>query len=139
MSRKPSMICRQKAVQATMDRYRFRKFDWKAKSTCLHLARFHLRQMGKRPPALPQIGSLLSAKKALKERGWSNVGDMLDGIGLKRIPPAAMLLGDLAMLESADGIGSIVVSVGGKVIGWHDDDAGMVVMEPLSIAAAWRL
>ena len=47
--------------------------------------------------------------------------------------------GDLAMLESdSGGMGSIVISTGTKVIGWHEDDAGMVVMEPLAIAAAWR-
>lgn len=137
--KKPDMIRRQQAVQRTMDKYRHRKFDWRSKATCLHLARFHLRAMGKNPPALPQIGSLLAAKKALKARGWKDVGEMLDAIGLERIPPAAMLLGDLAMLESADGMGSIVVSAGGKVLGWHDDDAGMVVMEPLKIEAAWRV
>lgn len=136
---KPDMIRRQEAVEATMAKYRARKFDWKSKATCLHLARFHLLRMGRKPPPLPQVGSLLSAKKALKERGWLDVGDMLDGIGLERIAPAAMLLGDLAMLESEDGMGSIVVSAGGKVLGWHDDDAGMVVMEPLQITAAWRV
>lgn len=136
---KPTMIRRQQAVEATMAKYRFRPFDWKAKATCLHMARFHLRQMGKRPPALPQIGSLLSAKKALKERGWDTVADMFDAIGLKRIPPAAMLLGDLAMLESADGMGSIVVSAGGKVVGYHDDAEGMVVMDVVKYAGAWRV
>lgn len=139
MKRKPTLIRRQQAVEATMAKYRHRKFDWKSKATCLHMASFHLRRMGRKPPKLPQVGSLLAAKKALKERGWKTVADMLDGIGLERIPPASMLLGDLAMLKSADGMGSIVVSAGGKVIGWHDDDAGMVVMEPLQIEAAWRV
>ncbi len=138
-ARKPDMIRRQEAVRATMNKYRARPFNWKSKSTCLHMARFHLLRMGRKPPPLPQIGSLLTAKKALKERGWSNVADMLDAIGLERIAPASMLLGDLAMLESEDGMGAIVVSTGGKAIGWHDDEASMVVMEPLIIAAAWRV
>ena len=122
-----------------MAKYRARGFDWKSKATCLHMTWFHLRRMGRRPPALPQVGSLLAAKRELAKRGWANVGDMLDAIGLERIAPAAMRLGDLAMLDSADGIGGIVISAGGKAIGWHDDAAGMVVMDLLRITAAWRV
>lgn len=136
---KPDMIRRQQAVQATMDKYRARAFDWKGKATCLHMARFHLVRMGRKPPALPQVGSLLAARRALAERGWANVGEMLDGIGLERIAPAAMRLGDLAMIEDDSGLGGIVISAGGKVIGWHEDAAGMVVMDLLQADAAWRV
>lgn len=121
-----------------MAKYRARGFDWKSKATCLHMTSFHLRRMGRRPPRLPQVGSLLAAKRELAKRGWANVGDMLDGIGLERIAPAAMRLGDLAMILDDTGLGEIVVSAGGKVIGWHEGAAGMVVMDLLQIEAAWR-
>lgn len=135
----PDLIRRRRAVEATLAKYRARAFDWKSKATCLHMARFHLARMGRKPPPLPQVGSLLAAKRALATRGWADVGEMLDGIGLERIAPAAMRLGDLAMLESADGLGSLVVSAGAKAIGWHDDAPGMVVMDLLAIKAAWRV
>lgn len=140
MAKVPDMIHRQQATQATMDKYRNRKFDWKSKATCLHLAWFHLRRMKRKPPTLPQIGSLLAAKRELAKRGWKDVGDILDAIGLKRIPPAAMLLGDLAMLEDDSGLGGIAVNMGGgKAIAWHEDAEGMVVIDMLRIAAAWRV
>jgi hypothetical protein len=135
----PDLIRRRRAVEATMEKYRHRVFDWKTKASCLHMFRFHLVRMKRKAPALPPVGSLLAAKRALKARGWKDVGDMMDGIGLKEINPAQMLLGDVAMLESEDGLGAIVISVGGKVIGWHDDGEAMVVMEPLEIKRAWRL
>lgn len=143
MKRKPDLIRRQEAVAATMAKYRSRKFDWKSKATCLHLARFHLRQMGKRPPALPQVGSLLAAKKALKARGWRDVGEMLDAIGLKRIPPASMLLGDLIVIDSDDGLGSIFVAASPhKMIGWATEAEGMIVADvyaPEKLKGAWRV
>ena len=136
----PEMVRRQHAVVATLAKYRARAFDWKAKATCLHMTWFHLRRMGRRPPALPQIGSLLAARRELAKRGWDNVGDVLDAIGLERIAPAAMRLGDLAMLEDDTGLGGMVISASaGKVIGWGEDADGMVVLLPLEIAAAWRV
>ena len=136
----PEMVRRQQAVAATMAKYRARALDWKSKATCLHMTWFHLRRMGKRPPALPQIGSLLAAKRELAKCGWDNVGDVLDAIGLERIAPAAMRLGDLAMLEDDSGLGGVVVSASaGKVIGWNEGAETMAVLMPLEIVAAWRV
>jgi len=131
------LIRRQKATQTTMERFGKKKFDWAKRSTCIHMVRFHLVQMGHKPPTIPDIRSLLGAKRALKERGAENVGELIDAI-LPEIPPAAMLLGDVAMLQDGAGIGALVVNVGGKVMGWHDDQPRMVVMEALLIERAWR-
>lgn len=135
---KPELIRRQEATTATLERYRAKTFDWSRGCTCVHLARFHLKQMGHRPPTVPRIRSLLGAKKALKERGWPDVPAMLDSM-LPRIPPAAMWLGDLAVLEDDSGLGAIVVNTGQKVIGWHEDAPGMVVMEAHRVSGAWRV
>lgn len=121
-----------------MERFRKKKFDWRKRATCVHLVRFHLKQMGHNPPAIPEIRSPLGAAKALKARGWADVGEMMDSL-LPEIPPAAMMLGDIAMLQDADGIGALVVDVGGKVMGWHDDESGLVVMDALKIEKAWRV
>lgn len=133
-----NLLQRQAATQKTMDRYRKKKFDWRKRATCVHLVRFHLREMGHKPPPIPEIHSALGAAKALKARGWENVGDMMDSL-LPEIPPAAMQLGDIAMLQAGDSIGALVINVGGKVMGWHDDAAGLVVMDALKIEKAWRV
>ncbi len=135
---RPDLIRRQAATQATMNRYAKKKFDWRKRATCIHMVQFHLRQMGHTPPAVPDIRSLLGAARALKERGCTNVGEMIDTL-LPSIPPAAMLLGDVAMLRDESGIGALVVNVGGKVMGWHDDAERMVVMDALQIERAWRV
>lgn len=133
------LIARRDATQRTMDKFRDRPFDWAARSTCLHLAAYHLRQLGHRAPPVPAIRSLLGAKRAMTKRGWADVGEMLAGIGLLEIPPATMIVGDLAVLQSdSDGIGAITISVGGKVMGWHEDSPLMQNIEPLQIDRAFR-
>lgn len=132
------MLRRQKATQATLERFRDKPFSWVKANTCVHLARFHMRQMGHKPPAVPQIRSALGARRQLDLRGWADVGDMMDSM-FPRIPSANLALGDLAMMKSGDGFGAIVLSLGGKVLGWHEDFDGMTVLEPLEFAGAWRL
>src|SRR3546814_2814098 len=83
----PEPVRRKEATQAALDKFKGLPFDWSEGRHCVRLAHFHLRQMGRKPPTLPRIRSALAAKKALKERGWASVSDMLDSI-LVRIPPA---------------------------------------------------
>lgn len=139
MKSAPELVRRKEAVEATLAKYRERPFDWKAGTTCIHLLRFHLRKMGHRPEPLPRLRSAIGARRALKERGWKHVGDMLDQL-LPRIPWANMLLGDVAMLRSGDGFGAITICAGPqKLLGWHDDAAGMKILEPHEIEGAWRV
>src|SRR3546814_2176596 len=98
----PEPVRRKEATQAALDKFKGLPFDWSEGRHCVRLAHFHLRQMGRKPPTLPRIRSALAAKKALKERGWASVSDMLDSI-LVRIPPAMMQLGDVATVEGDQG------------------------------------
>lgn len=132
------MIRRQVATQATMDKYRDKKFSWADSQTCIHMLRFHLRQMGHKPETLPRIRSAIAARRALDTRGWKDVGDMLDTL-LPRIPYASRALGDIVMFESDDGFGAITIAVEQKVIGWHADYDGMTVLQPINISGAWRV
>ncbi len=134
------MILRHEATTATLAKYRDKPFDWKAGSTCIHLLRFHLRKLGYKPERLPRIRSAIGARRALEERGWKHVGDMLDTI-LPRLPGHAMMtLGDVAMLRSEDGFGAITICAGPhKLLGWHEDAVGMKVLEPHEIEGAWRV
>lgn len=125
------LLRRQEATQATLDKYRKRPFDWKEGTTCVHMLRFHLVKMGHRPEPMPRIRSLIAAKRALAERGCTNTADLLDKQpGLMRISPAQMLLGDLAVVGSADGLGSVLVCAGAhKLLGWREDADGLVVLD----------
>lgn len=137
------LIRRSKALAAAQRKYGKRAFSWRNAVTCVHLARSHLVKMGHRPQPMPRVRSLVGARRALDERGWRDVADMLDAqAGLMRIAPAMMLPGDIAMLESEDGIGAIFLCAGPhKLIGWREDAPAMVVLDMSfdQIAGAWRV
>jgi hypothetical protein len=143
MSGEPDLLRRQRATAATLAKYRAAAFDWKAGVTCVHMARFHLRQMGHRIEPLPRIRSAIAARRALAERGWANVLEMLDAqASLVRIAPAMMRVGDLAVLPADEGFEGIVICAGRhKLLGWREDwPDGLGEMEvPLSdVLGSWR-
>lgn len=131
---------RRVATEKTLKRYRGKVFDWSKGVTCVHLARFHLRNMGHKPETLPRFRSALSAKKALKERGWESVEAMLDSM-MPRIAPAQMLLGDLAVVPGQEGLDCILVSAGPlKLMGWHPETGEFVLYDGGldEVTGAWR-
>lgn len=139
----PELVRRADAAKATYARFRGKAWSWKSGITCVHLARFHLRQMGHRPERLPRLRSRIAAVRALRERGWETVSDMLDAQpGLLRITPAEMVIGDLAVVEgSQDGLAAVLVCAGPhKLLGWREDAPALVVLdiELAEISAAWR-
>jgi hypothetical protein len=139
----PQMLRRQRAVEATEARFGGKSINWRGGPTCVHMARFHIRKMGRRVPAMPTIRSMAGAKRALTARGWANVCEMLDGIGLERIAPAFLRLGDLVVIGSEDGLGSIFISTGEAMfIGWPDEVAELArveVVNPDGLLGAWRV
>lgn len=139
---KPDLLRRKEATEATLARYRHKAFDWSKGITCVHLARYQLRKMGHRPPTLPRFRSAFAAKQAMKERGWSDASEMLDSM-LERIPPARMMLGDLAVAPSDEGnMGSIMVCAGPhKLLGWREDAPELVVLDVSldELTGAWRV
>lgn len=96
--------------------------------------------MGHRPPKLPDLRSALSAERALRATGFDDLRGLLDSL-LPRIAPAAMLVGDLALMDG-DALDAIVIAAGGKVFGYAEGHEGLCVIEPVatrSFKAAWRL
>lgn len=135
----PPLVHRQAATEKTIKRYDGKAFDWGAGITCVHLARFHLRNMGHRPPTLPRFRSALMARRAMQERGWGSVAEMLDSM-LPRIAPAQMILGDMAILPG-DGMDAILICVGPRrLFGWHEDSEVPVMQEPdiSKVVGAWH-
>lgn len=137
------LVRRQAATEKTLAKYRHREADWRTAVSCVHMARSHLRAMGHKPEPMPRVRSEAAARQALVTRGHGNVADLLDAQpGLARIAPAMMLLGDLAVLKSADGLGAIMICAGPqKLLGWREDVAGMVVLDVGldEVDGAWRV
>lgn len=131
------------ATEATMAKYERRQFSWRTRATCLHMARTHLRNMGHRPPPIPDFRSALGARRALERTGFADVAALLDSM-LLRIAPAAMWVGDIAILPGDAGLDSICIAdTAGKLIGWHEDDPSGVrpqlVLSLDHVVGAWRV
>lgn len=135
------LVKRRDATSKTAKKYRAKPFSWKEARTCIHMLRSHLRNMGRRPPPIPPFQSPVGARRALKNTGFATLTDLLDDM-LERIPPAAMIVGDVAVMRGGDDFDAIVISAGGgKVLGYADEylAQGLMNIIPLEIEAAWRV
>ena len=134
----PPLIQRQIATQATKDRYFGKPFAW-GEADCARMAAFHLKAMGW-PVKLAGVGAYktaLGAKRALARLGHASLTEAMDA-RFARISPAATLIGDILSLAGDDAFGALVIAVGnGRVLGWHEDAAGAVILQPLTFDAAW--
>lgn len=140
------------ATAAVLARFRVRPFGWKAGGTCIHLARAQMRALGHRPPSIPRFHSAVGAQRALAATGFDDLAALLDSM-LPRIAPAAMWVGDLAVMAPSEGdpFDAIVVSTGqtgsgsiggGQMMaGYHADHPGdgIVNIIPMAFKGAWRL
>jgi hypothetical protein len=131
---------RRDAAQKTLDRFKGKPFQL-GKNDCGRMVAFHLRAIG-RPVKVAKAGSyhsLLGATRALKRLGFASLPDLMDA-HFERIPPAAALVGDVVSMPGMEGPGALTVAMGnGRVIGWHEDHVGAVVMQPVETLAAWRI
>lgn len=146
----PDLVRRQRALEKTRDKFAGRSIDLGV-TDCVILVRAHLKAMGhKKVPAPGKYRTPVQAAARIKEVckavGADGVGlvPLLDAL-LERIPPAAMLPGDIGMVDREDGplgvdVGSLVISVGTKFWGWHPDDERFALIEPngMPFKAAWR-
>ena len=123
------------ATETTLAKYRGRTLDY-CSADCIRMSRYHLLQMGHKPPPLPRYRSLIGARRAYLQAGGLIAA--FDAI-LPRIPYSRMLTGDIAVLEGDGGMDAAVICVGHKVIGWNEGSEQLVNLIPLEIKAAWRV
>lgn len=141
MKKLPELERRRIATEKTLARYRDKEFDWSKGITCVHLARFHLRNMGHKVETLPRFRSALGAKRALSAKGYGSLGRLMDK-KLAPIAPAKMMLGDLAMVPGEQGLDALFVCAGPlKLFGWREDAPKLVVLDVSldELTAAWRV
>ena len=141
MTAAPEMVARVAAAQATLDRFKDAPFAL-GKNDCARMVAFHLRKLGV-AVKLAKAGSYSSAlggRRALKRLGFGSLAEAVDAHGLLRIPPAAAAVGDLLELPAEDSFGALGVALGnGRVLAYHQDATGAVVVQPLEYVAAWRV
>lgn len=135
------MLARVRAAQATLDQWKDKPFRL-GRTDCVRVTASHLRRMGHRVK-LPPSGSYASprsALKALQARGYETLPAAMDGAGFERIAPAAALPGDIIAIPGDMEIGCLMVALSnGRAAGFHEDVAGVTVLQPTEYVAAWRV
>lgn len=137
----PELIRRQQAVAFILKKYKSASCDF-VRADCVRMLRTLLVKLGySRLPRLPRYDTLAGAVRALRERGWNSTPELIDEIlPGRRIAPAEMWLGDVAVAPDESGLGAIWVAIGGgRMLGWIDGSDKAAVIEPLTIEAAWRV
>lgn len=135
-------VLRKEATESTLKHWRGVTFDWSQPSTCVHLAHSHLTNFGYDLPEIPQFDTPLAAARAMRERGWDSVSNMLDQFLVRRRCAAEMRLGDLAVVEASGGLDAIFICAGPlEVFGWREDNPDLVLMNISldQIQAVWEV
>jgi hypothetical protein len=136
------LVLRQRATEATISKFGGRLFAW-GSTDCLKVVAFHLRQLGHKVPLSKggQYRSALGAKGALKRAGCETVAEAMDKIGLQRIPPAFMLIGDVIAAPADHELGGLGIYAGnGNAFAYHESHASPVILSlvPGVVEIAWR-
>ena len=135
------MIRRVAAAQATLARFKDHPLKLGVRD-CVRMTAFHLRELGYKVK-LPPSGSYRTRAKALEllaGRGYANLAQALDDLGLERIAPAFATVGDIIQMPATDELGALTIALtNGRVIGYHEHAAGAVVMQPKLFEGAWRV
>lgn len=130
---------RRDATQATKAAFEGRPFSFADGVTCIHLLRAQMVAFGYSPPPIPEFKDALGAKRALRKMGHRTLKGLLNKM-LTPIPPAQMRVGDVALLPGEAPFDSVVISAGGKVLGFHEQGNGLVNIIPTALfIGAWRL
>lgn len=141
MKKLPAAVKRQRATKKTKARFAGKTFDWAGGRTCVHMLRWHLKHFGYKVPFVPDFDSAITAKRALKDKGFDDVPALLDSM-LHRYPaPAFMKLGDVVVV-AGDGMDAIMICSGPRrIFGWGQEYETPVFIEPdmSQIIGAWRV
>lgn len=138
-----AMLKRAKAVQSCMDRFAFKTVEPGVRD-CGKLGAHALHGMGRSAKLLNgwKGKSWASAIRYLKANGFASLVELVDAMGLERIPPASALPGDLiAMPTDADGFGcSLAVALdNGRVLALNPATGLIEPMIPHLFVCAWRV
>lgn len=138
-----SMLKRQAATQACMDRFAGLSV-LPGRRDCGKLAAHALHRMGRSAKLLngSRHTTWAGAVKYLRGKGFASLMDLVDAMGLQRIPPAAALPGDLIAMPTDDeafGCSLAVALDNGRILGLNPATGLIEPMIPHQFVCAWRV
>ncbi|CAN5334385.1 hypothetical protein BH10PSE12_BH10PSE12_02630 [soil metagenome] len=132
---------RQKVTLATVAKVQARPFKLGV-NDCARMVAFHARQLGWKVKAAPagSYHSIVKAQAELKKLGVANLPEAMDACGIPRIAPAFALLGDVMEIQGDHPLGTLGICMGnGRIICFHEDHPGTVILQPAAPITAWNL
>lgn len=138
----PDMIKRAAATQACMDRFAGR-FYAPGTRDCGKLAAHALHKLGRKAKLLTASRHTTEAGaiRYIRKAGFKDLVELMDAVGLDRIPPAAALPGDIIAMAMPEGdpFGcSLTVALdNGRILGFKDGVCQVLV--PHDFVTAWRV
>lgn len=139
-----TMLKRAAATQACMDRFAYKPVEPGVRD-CGKLAAHALHKQGRSAKLLNASGhrTWAGALTYLKRTGFASLVDLIDAIGMERIPPAAALPGDIIALPGVEGdeFGcSLAVALdNGRVLALNLQSGQIEPMIPHLFVCAWRV
>lgn len=139
-----TMLKRAAATQACMDRFAYKPVEPGVRD-CGKLTAHALHKQGRSAKLLNASGhrTWTGALTYLKRTGFASLADLIDAIGMERIPPAAALPGDIIALPAAEGDGfgcSLAVALdNGRVLALNPQSGQIEPMIPHLFVCAWRV
>lgn len=138
------MLKRQAATQACMDRFAFKPVV-PGKADCGEISAHSMHHMGRSAKLLngSDHKTWAGAIRYIRKQGFASLLELMDATGLKRIPAAAALPGDIIALPSEEGDGfgcSLAVALdNGRVLALNQATGLIEPMIPHLFICAWRV
>lgn len=134
-----TVIERMEVTEATRKKFFGKRFSW-GTCDCAKIAAFHARQFGWKVPTTGQYRSYRTAKQALAKLGYNSIPELVSGVGLREIPPAFAMTGDIVSFPSDADIGAIGIVIGnGNMIAFHESAEGAAIISMGLIDKAWSI
>lgn len=139
-----TMLKRAAATQACMDRFAFKPVEPGVRD-CGKLAAHDLHHMGRSAKLLNgwRGKTWASALRYVRKQGFASLVEMIDAMGLERIPPAAALPADIIAMptDEENGFGcSLAVALdNGRVLALNPATGLIEPMIPRLFVCAWRV
>lgn len=133
------LVKRMEITELTRQKFYGKSFKW-GTCDCARIAAFHARKFGWPLPAIVKYRSYRTAKQALQKLGVQTIPDLVAATGLKEIPAAFAMVGDIVSFPSDADVGAIGIVIGnGNMLAFHEAAEGAAIVSMGQIDKAWSI
>lgn len=134
-----TVIERMEITEATRKKFFGKRFSW-GTCDCAIIAASHARKFGWKVPPFGKYRSYRTAKQVLAKLGVSTIPELVSSVGLKEIPPAYAMTGDIVSFPADADVGAIGIVIGnGNMLAFHESAEGAAIISMGLIDKAWSI